>query len=289
MQRFGKFDKFLHPGMHILKWPMEREAGRISMRIQQLDVDCETKSRDHVFIRIHVAIQYQTNSTHLYESFYTLSSPIRQLTNNVHDIVRSTMPQLDLDDIFSAQDTIAQNFHDSLNDSMNQYGYLVHHVLITRIWPNEHVQQSMNEIIVSKRMKESMTHKAEAIKIEIVKNAEAKAERDYLIGVGVAKARREIVRGMRDTVSSERNNNNGVSTKTAMDLLLLTQYYSVLEDLRGCKGKKNATGDECVEDTTTSSTTLLLTHMPDTVSNLTETVRECFGSTTANTANLIEL
>ena len=288
MQRFGKFDKFLHPGMHILKWPMEREVGRISMRIQQLDVDCETKSRDHVFIRIHVSIQYQTNSTHLYESFYTLSSPIRQLTSNVHDIVRSTMPQLDLDDIFSAQDTIAQNFHDSLNDSMNQYGYLVHRVLITRISPNEHVQQSMNEIVVSKRMKESMSHKAEAIKIEIVKNAEAKAEREYLIGVGVARERREVVRGMRDTVSSKRN--NGVSTKTAMDLLLLTQYYSVLEDLRGCsKDKKSATGgDECVEDTT-SSTTLLLTHMPDTVSNLTETVRECFGSTTTNTANLIEL
>jgi hypothetical protein len=148
----------------------------------------------------------------------------------------------------------------------------------------------MNEIVVSKRMKESMSHKAEAIKIEIVKNAEAKAEREYLIGVGVARERREVVRGMRDTISSERNN-NGVSTKTATDLLLLTQYYSVLEDLRGCsKDKKNATDDECVEDTTASSTSLLLTHMPDTVSNLTETVRECFGSTTTNTtANLIEL
>jgi hypothetical protein len=140
----------------------------------------------------------------------------------------------------------------------------------------------MNEIVVSKRMKESMSHKAEAIKIEIVKNAEAKAEREYLLGVGVARERREIVRGMRDTISRKRNN-NGVSTKTAMDLLLLTQYYSVLEDLR-------ATDDECVEDTTASSTSLLLTHMPDTVSNLTETVRECFGSTTTNTtANLIEL
>ena len=285
MQRFGKFDRFLHPGMHILKWPMEREAGRISTRIQQLDVDCETKSRDHVFIRIHVSIQYQTNSTHLYESYYSLSSPIRQFTSYARDIVRSTMPRLDLDDIFSAQDSIAQNFHDWLNDSMNQYGYLVHHVLITRIRPNEHVQQSMNEIVVSKRMKESMSHKAEAIKIEIVMNAEAKAEQDYLIGVGVAKARREIVRGMLDTVSER---NNGVSAKCAMDLLLLTQYYSVLEDLRGCEDKNNATGDECVGDTT-SSTSLLLNHMPDTVSNLTETVRECFGSTTTKTANLIEL
>jgi hypothetical protein len=90
---------------------------------------------------------------------------------------------------------------------------------------------------------------------------------------------------MLDTVSER---NNGVSTKCAMDLLLLTQYYSVLEDLRGCKDKKNATGDECVGDTT-SSTSLLLNHMPDTVSNLTETVRECFGSTTTKTANLIEL
>lgn len=137
-----------------------------------------------VFIRVHVSIQYQTNSTHIFESFYSLQSPTRQLTTQAHDILRSTLPQLELDDIFSSQGSIAAELHGALNDNMNQYGYLVHHALICEIKPNDHVKQSMNEIEASKRMKEAMPHKAEAVRIEKVKDAEARAERAFLNGVG---------------------------------------------------------------------------------------------------------
>jgi len=253
-------------------------------RIRALDV---MSMYAQVFIRVHVSIQYQTNSTHLFESFYSLSSPTRQLTAHVHDMVRSTMPRLDLDDIFSAQDMMSSEFHRSLNDVMNPYGFLVHHALITRIIPNEHVKRSMNEIQASKRTKEAMPHRAEAVRISTVKDAEAGAERAHLIGIGVARERGEIARGMRDAVDGIAGGGGGVggggvsvSAKCAMDLLLLTQYYDVLTDLG--RPRWGREGGECREEShggSTASTSLFLMHTPDVVSRLTDTARECFGST----------
>lgn len=298
LQRFGKFERMLHPGFHFMKWPMEREAGRISMRIRQLDLNCETKSKDHVFLRVHVSIQFQANSTHLFESFYSLTSPTRQLTTHTHDVIRSSLPQLNLDDIFSSQDSIALELHRSLNGVMNEYGFLIHHALITKIWPNEHVKESMNEMEASKRMKEAMPQKAEAVMIQAVKEAEARAERAHLNGVGVARERREIARGMKDVIVESTptgsHSSVAISSKDVMDLLLLTQYLDVLSDLSGHRGVKKSfatTTGPGQEDENESgpSASLFMTHMPETVAQLSETARKCFGSDTVQTENLLNL
>ena len=255
-----------------------------------------------VFLRVHVSIQYQVNSTHLYESFYSLTSPTRQLTTHIHDIIRSTLPQLDLDDIFASQDSIAVELHHSLNGSMNQYGYMIHHSLITKINPNEHVKASMNEMEASKREREAMPQKAEGVRIRLVKDAEGRAERAYLNGVGVARERKAIAMGMKDVASSVVSQRGGVdgdiiiddqqkevlNTKSVMDLLLLTQYMDVLTDLNGRRRKYDKNDDE----TDTGSSSLFLTHMPETVSQLSASVRECFGSATCDTVkvdNLLDL
>lgn len=270
-------------------WPMQREAGRISMRIRQLDVNIETKSKDHVFIRVHVSIQYQTNSTHLFESFYSLQSPTRQLTTQTHDILRSSLPQLELDDIFSSQESIALELHRSLNGNMNQYGYLIHHALICEIRPNDHVKQSMNEMEASKRMKEAMPQKAEAVVIEKVKAAEARAERAYLIGVGVARERGAIARGMREVVdnviSDGDKTNTSISAKGVMDLLLLTQYMDVITDLNRARGGNH---DESGENQRPTSSMFMM-HMPETVSQLTATATKCFRSVTTDAVEVENL
>mmetsp|Transcript_23439 Transcript_23439/g.50783 ORF Transcript_23439/g.50783 Transcript_23439/m.50783 type:complete len:174 (-) Transcript_23439:1004-1525(-) len=173
---------------------------------------------------------------------------------------------------------------------MNQYGYMIHHALITKIWPNEHVKQSMNEMEASRRMKEAMPQKAEAVRIQVVKDAEAKAERAHLIGVGVAMERREIAKGIKDVAESVVGNAGtssiSISTKGVMDLLLLSQYFDVLTDLNGVRGGATDEGQEI------HKSSLFLHHMPETVSRLTATARECFGSVTCDAVkceNLLEL
>ena len=173
-----------------------------------------------------------------------------------------------------------------MNDGMNRYGLLVHHALITGIYPNECVKGAMNEVMASRRMKEAMPHVAEAARITTVKDAEARAERAYLIGVGVARERREIARGMRDVVDGV--DDGGRGAKGAMDLLLLTQYYDVLTELGGARFGCDANRD-AREGHGGSATSLFLAHMPDTVSRLTETVTECFARDAVRVENLLDL
>jgi regulator of protease activity HflC (stomatin/prohibitin superfamily) len=204
-------------------------------------------------------------------------------------MIRSTVPRLYLDDIFSARDSIASEFRRSLNDDMNRYGLLVHHALITGLRPNESVKRSMNEVQASKRTKEAMPHIAEAARILTVKDAEARAERAHLIGVGMARERREIARGMRDVMDGV--DDGGRGAKGAMDLLLLIQYYELLTKLNGARLAcgEDAVDDECREGHGGYATSLFLMHMPDAVSRLTETARECFTRDAVRVENLLDL
>ena len=294
VERFGRYDRTLEPGVHLLKWPMEREAGRVGVRIHQLDLHCETKSKDRVFVDVRVSIQYQANSNFLFEAFYSLESPTRQLTSQTLNVLRSNLPQMDLDDIFSSQDSIALELHRTLNGNMNKYGYTIQHALLTRIHPNDHVKQSMNEMEASKRMKEAMPHKAEAVKIECVKNAEARAERAYLNGVGVARERRAIAKGMRDVVDSVNDSFiSTVSSKGVMDLLVLTQYFDVLTSLNGTGSmswQEKQDAETAVERKgEMANSSLILNYMPATVQQLQRTARECFGGVTEDTIEVENL
>jgi regulator of protease activity HflC (stomatin/prohibitin superfamily) len=272
LEQFGKFDRVLDPGMHFILWPYEREAGRVSIRIRQLDLHCETKSKDHVFVTARLSIQYQAISHHLFESFYSLSSPNDQLTALTLDTLRSKLPQMDLDDIFSSYDDIAIDLHRTLNGAMNKYGFVIHHVLLTQLQPNDHVRHSMNEIQASKRIKEAASHKAEANKVELVKDAEAKAERAYLNGVGIARQRKTLASGMQEVILDAQASNTSVSSKGVMDLLVLTQYIDVITSLNIGGKKDESDGDVHV------NSSLILSHMPDIVGQLQDIVRESFAS-----------
>ena len=201
-------------------------------------------------------------------------------------MIRSTLPQMDLDDIFSSQDTVALELHRSLNGNMNKYGFTIHHALLTKIDPDENVRYSMNEIQASKKFKEACPHKAEAARIECVKEAEGRAERAYLNGVGVARERREIVKGMKRVVddasgtsgSAENADISSVSSKGVMDLLLLTQYFDLLTNLNGF-GRKDHNSVRGNDDSSDVSASLIVAHMPEAVFRLQEQVRECFEYT----------
>lgn len=295
LERFGKFDRMLKPGMHVIKWPMERIAGRVSERLRQLDIYCVCKSLDHAFLDVSVSIQFQASIHQLFQSFYSLSSPSRQMMSHVLDTLGSTLPKMSLDDIFASHESISLDLHRTLNGHMNKYGYKIQHVLLTRIHPNDHIRQSMNEIEASKRIKESIPHKAEAVKLECVKKAEANAESMYLNGVGIASKRREIARGMLETVKSLNNNDDEttlLSTKVTMDLLLLTQYLDVLTVVGGSSKRvvDDFTADQNKEDNS-PSTSLLLSHVPQTVFQIQESISKQFVSSSnmVQVENLLEM
>jgi len=231
IERFGKFDRLAGPGLGLYVCGVDDLVGRLSYRVQQLDVKVETKTLDNVFITTVVTIQYQILQEKVYEAFYALTDPTRQITAHVFDVLRAELPNLELDEVFEAKDKLAATVKNALAGTMTQYGYQILQVLITELDPPVRVKNAMNEINSNERLKYAVAEQAEGQKILKVKSAEAEAESKYLSGVGVAKQRKAIVDGLRESITDFSGGVKGASNKDIMDLLLLTQYFDCIRDV----------------------------------------------------------
>mmetsp|Transcript_1277 Transcript_1277/g.3661 ORF Transcript_1277/g.3661 Transcript_1277/m.3661 type:complete len:269 (+) Transcript_1277:137-943(+) len=231
VERWGQYEKLAGPGCNCILCPCEQMVGKVSLRVQSLDVKCETKTLDNVFIETVVSVQYSVIQEKVYEAFYRLSNPKRQIQSYVYDVIRSTIPTFSLDQAFEAKEAIAQSVKEALSETMNAYGYLILNTLVTDMSPDMRVRNAMNEINASKRLKEAASEKAEGDKVLVVKSAEAEAEAKYLSGVGVARQRKAIVDGLRESIALFAGNVEGAKSKDIIDLLLITQYFDMLKDV----------------------------------------------------------
>jgi len=228
IQRLGKFNRISTPGFK-LKIPfIESVASKENLRIQQLDVDVETKTLDDVFVNLKISVQYRIISNKVYEAFYELEDPHGQIASYIFDEVRAEVPKLGLDDVFSKKDDIALAVRDNISSQMERYGYKIVKTLITDINPDERVKDSMNKINAATRDKEAAVQEAEAEKIRIVKRAEAEADSKRLSGEGIAQQRLEIVRGFKESVEDFQKALQEVDPQEIMQFVLMTQYFDTL-------------------------------------------------------------
>eukprot|EP01102_Stenamoeba_stenopodia_P004573 TRINITY_DN14875_c0_g1_i1.p1 TRINITY_DN14875_c0_g1~~TRINITY_DN14875_c0_g1_i1.p1 ORF type:complete len:284 (-),score=51.59 TRINITY_DN14875_c0_g1_i1:343-1194(-) len=232
----GKFEKLARPGCICLNPCTETVAGRVTLRIQQLDVRVETKTQDNVFVTVIVAVQYHVLPERVYDAYYKLSTPHSQIQAYVFDAVRSYVPKLPLDGVFESKEEIANAVKTELGKSMDSYGYFIVQALVTDIEPDSTVKKAMNEINAAQRLRVAATDKAEAEKILRVKAAEAEAESKFLGGQGIARARKAIIEGLRESVTEFTEAVPGTTSQHVMDLILMTQYFDALKDI-GTHGK----------------------------------------------------
>mmetsp|Transcript_20550 Transcript_20550/g.31415 ORF Transcript_20550/g.31415 Transcript_20550/m.31415 type:complete len:280 (+) Transcript_20550:165-1004(+) len=231
IERLGKFNRLAHPGLGCVCVPFDVMVGKLSYRVQQLDVRVETKTLDNVFITAVVSVQYQVLKERAFEAFYSLTNPTQQITAHIYDVMRSQLPTLELDAVFEAKEDLALAVKTALSETMSRFGYQILQALITDLDPDNRVKQAMNEINSSKRLKFAVAEQAEGAKILVVKAAEAEAEAKYLSGVGVAKQRKAIVDGLRTSIVDFSAGIDTASTKDVMDLLLLSQYFDCIRDV----------------------------------------------------------
>ena len=228
IQRLGKFNRISLPGLK-LKIPfIEDIASKENLKIQQLDVDVETKTLDDVFVILKISVQYRIISDKVYEAFYEFDDPHDQIASYIFDEVRAEVPKLGLDDVFGKKDDIALAVRENISQQMEQYGYKIVKTLITDINPDELVKASMNKINAATRDKEAAFQEAEGEKIRIVKKAEAEADSKRLSGEGIAAQRLEIVRGFKESVEDFQKALQDVDPQEIMQFVLMTQYFDTL-------------------------------------------------------------
>jgi regulator of protease activity HflC (stomatin/prohibitin superfamily) len=233
VERFGRFYRIAEPGFNVLIPLVDQIRLRLSLKIHQLDVNVETKTQDNVFINLMVSVQYRILPDKIYEAFYMLQNPAKQIEAFVFDVVRAQVPKILLDDVFGRKDDIADAVKAELSDVMAEFGYEIVKALVTDIAPADNVKAAMNEINASQRVRVAAMEKGEAEKILKVKQAEAEAEASILHGKGLAGQRHAIVTGLKDSVEEFVRQVPGLSQKDVMEMVLLIQYIDTLKEIAG--------------------------------------------------------
>ncbi|GAB2541408.1 SPFH domain-containing protein [Brachybacterium huguangmaarense] len=228
VERFGKFQRVARPGLNTKVPFMDSITRPISLRIQQLEVNIESKTKDNVFVTVPVAVQYVIKEEQVVDAYYRLSNPEAQIRSYVFDTVRSALSTLNLDQAFESKDDIARNVEETLSHRMQEFGFNIVNTLVTDISPDARVRDSMNSINAAQRDRVAAQSLAEADKIKRVTQAEAEAESKRLQGEGVAAQRKAIALGIAEQYEMLRK--VGIEN-SAEQLLLMTQYFDTMQDI----------------------------------------------------------
>jgi regulator of protease activity HflC (stomatin/prohibitin superfamily) len=259
IERFGRFARTARAGLNTKIPLIERRAGRLSLRVQQLNVKVETKTSDNVFVDIVVSVQYHVVEGKEFDAFYRLTNPEQQITAHVFDAVRSQVPTMTLDHVFEKKSDIEQAVSEGLRHKLNNFGYDIDGSPVTDIAPDEKVRTAMNEINAASRLREAAEQQGEAVKIKTVKAAEAEKESKKLQGEGIAAERIAIAEGIRDSVAALLSaKEGGITPEEAMRTLVLTQYFDTLRAI----GAQNR------------SSTVFLSHSPGGAADLSRQISE---------------
>ena len=269
VQRLGKFARVAGPGLNWKTPYLETVVRRLSMKVQQFDVQVETKTQDNVFVQIPVSIQYKVIPEGVEAAFYKLSDPVKQIESMVYNVVLGHVPKMKLDDTFLNQADIASDLRDNLDASMKEYGYSIVKVLISDIVPDQKVKAAMNDINAAQREREATVSRAETNKMLLVKQAEAEAESKRLQGEGIANQRKAIITGLKDSVEDFAKTVPGSTPQDVMQLVLMTQYFDTLKEI--------AANDH--------TNTILVPHTPNTLTDIYSQIRNAIIAGTELTAH----
>lgn len=267
VQRFGRFKRLALPGLNIKIPFIDMVAGRVSLRVNQITLTMETKTKDNVFVTIPISVQTRVREDKVFDAFYKLANPVAQIQSYVEQVILGHVPSMTLDDVFASQSGIASAVKKELDSDMSEFGYEIVNVLVTDIMPDAKVKSAMNDINAAQREQVAATARGEAEKILVVKKAEAEAESKALQGHGIANQRRAIIEGLQSSIEGLQKVVGGVSAAETMQLVLVTQYFDTLKSI----GESNKTN------------TLFLSHSPGAVGDISQQILQSMtGAAKAN-------
>ena len=229
--RFGKFLRIADPGLNWKVPVFDTVAGRVSLRVNQITLTMETKTKDNVFVTIPISVQNRVRPEKVYDAYYKLADPVAQIQSYVEQVILGHVPGMTLDDVFASQSSIAAAVKQELDADMALFGYEIVNVLVTDIVPDAKVKSAMNDINAAQREQVAANARGEAEKILVVKKAEAEAESKALQGKGIANQRKAIIEGLQNSIEQFQKVVEGASAKEVMQLVMVTQYFDTLKSI----------------------------------------------------------
>jgi regulator of protease activity HflC (stomatin/prohibitin superfamily) len=256
--RFGKFLRIAEAGLNWKSPFFDSVAGRVSLRVIQITLTMETKTKDNVFVTIPISVQNRVRPEKVYDAYYKLADPVAQIKSYVEQVILGHVPGMTLDEVFASQSSIAAAVKQELDADMATFGYEIVNVLVTDIVPDAKVKSAMNDINAAQREQVAANARGEAEKILVVKKAEAEAESKALQGQGIANQRKAIIEGLQVSIEQFQKVVEGASAREVMQLVMVTQYFDTLKSI----GESDRTN------------TLFLAHSPAAVKEVSDQILE---------------
>jgi regulator of protease activity HflC (stomatin/prohibitin superfamily) len=256
--RFGEFRRVAQPGLNWKVPFIDSVSGTVSLRVSQISLTMETKTKDNVFVTIPISVQNRVRPEKVFDAYYKLSDPVAQIKSYVEQVILGHVPGMTLDEVFASQSSIAAAVKQELDADMATFGFEIVNVLVTDIVPDQKVKSAMNDINAAQREQVAATARGEAEKILVVKKAEAEAESKALQGQGIANQRKAIIEGLQTSIEQFQRVVGGTSSQEVMQLVLVTQYFDTLKSI----GENDKTS------------TLFLAHTPSAVKEVSDQILE---------------
>ncbi len=215
VERFGKFQSVRKPGIQVKIPLVDRIAGRLSLKVLQLDVVVEKLNK--------YKLKYKTNKKFAVKEAVFPFNKFPDSDVLLGPEMKSTGEVMGFDKNFGmafAKSQIAE-----------EYGYFIVKALVTDIEPDAEVKRAMNRINAADREKTAAQYEGDAARILIVEKAKAEAESKRLQGQGIADQRREIAKGIEDSVGTL--GSVGINSQEASALIVVTQHYDTLQSIGG--------------------------------------------------------
>jgi len=262
VQQFGKFQGYMEPGIN-LYCPCVQSVSQVSLAVRQIECRTECKTKDNATMSVRTAIQYRINKQRIKQAVFEIDNPEAQIRAAVDNVVRSSIPNLELEAAYSNKDSLCSDILASVKAAMQPYGYLITNVLVTDLSPDATLLQAMNAQLAARRQRDAAIEQGEAQKVLQVKAAEADAEAKFLAGQGMARMRTAIAEGFKESMVSM--SAGGLQPQEAMHMMITTQYLDTLKDFANNPNKSS----------------IMVPHGPGAVKDIEAQVRDGFISAAA--------
>jgi regulator of protease activity HflC (stomatin/prohibitin superfamily) len=228
--RFGKVTKVCSPGLGFKLSFLDSVSKPISLRTSPLDFQEDSYTKQNTSVRIGGLVQFRVgpNDQDAQNAFFKLLDPAAQIKAHVSSAIRAQVPTMELDEIQKGQKVIADAITAELAETMQQYGYIIEAVLITKADPGAAIVQANDQKAASEQQKQTAKNLAEANYSQVTRAAEAEKDAAKSRGEGIAAELMAITEGRKQALEKLRTAAPNASDTELLAVAALQQYIDGL-------------------------------------------------------------
>lgn len=164
LQSFGRFQKVVKPGMHIIN-PWTETITEVSMKTVVLNLAPQTViTQDNVSLRIDTVVYYRTINP--YKLLYKLGNNFNEVRNFISEMsysaMRTVVGERNFQNLLEDRKEVADAIEGYVKQSVGTWGLFIENIFIKDLILSAETRQNMQSAAIQKRVSEAQIISAKA-------------------------------------------------------------------------------------------------------------------------------